>query len=97
MKGKVVFSMKTWPYLIDNEQRRHNVRPVVRGICGGIAGLLASLFVHSVFDPYKNVVQILSYALVYGLVFSAISVFNMGIACFLGKAGCNVFCQDVKE
>ena len=97
MKGKIVFSMKTWPYLIDDEQRRHNLRPMVRGICGGIVGLLTSLIIHSVFDPYKNVVQFLLYALVYGLMFSAISVFNMGIACFLGKAGCKVFCQDVKE
>lgn len=97
MKGKVALSMKTWPYLIDDEQKRRTLHPLVRGICGGIACLLTSLVLHFIFDPHKNLIQILLYALVYGLMFSAISVLNMGIACFLGKAGCHVFYQDEKE
>ena len=85
MKGKIVFSMKTWPYLIDDEQRRHNLRPMVRGICGGIAGLLTSLIIHSVFDPYKNVVQFLLYALVYGLMFLLSVYSTWELPVFWGK------------
>ena len=93
MKGKVVFSMKTWPYLINEKQERYTLRPMVRGICGGIAGLIASLMMHSLFRPVQSLIQILMYALVYGFLFSVISIINMGIACLLGKAGCNVFSQ----
>ena len=97
MKGKVVFTTKAWPYLIDDKQKRHDLRILIRGICGGIAGLIASLVVNFVFDKPKDIGQCLLYALVYGLMFAFFSVVVMGIACLLGKPGCNVFYQENKE
>ncbi len=97
MKGKVVLFRRSWPYLIDDKQERHDLRLWIRGLCGGIAGLISCYVVNFVFEPPKNILHGLLYAVVYGLMFSSVSSINMVIACCLGKAGCPVFRQEEKE
>ena len=97
MQGKIVFSLRSWPYLVDDRQKRHELRSSIRGLCGGIGGLIASIVVNWAFDKPKDVGQILMYAVIYGLLFEAVSMVGMGLACLLGKAGCNVFCKEEKE
>ena len=97
MKGKAVLFRRSWPYLIDDKQERHDLRPWIRGLCGVIAGLITCYVVNFVFEPPQNIVQGLLYSVVYGLMFASVSVVFIGLVCCLGKAGCPVFCREEKE
>ena len=88
---KYVYSFKRLPYLMDNQQKKHSFRPVIRGICNGPALLLSSWLAPMIIKRMSislTPLRLLIFAILY---LSICYVVSMGLAWVffqLGKTGC---------